>query len=66
MTDNITLIEKIQQNQAEIGKDLELLKNKENEQFSEDIETIQEHQAEVAAEVAELQNRIRSRKGGVK
>ena len=66
MSDHLTLIEKIQQNQAEINKDLELLKNKESEQFSEAIESIQNHQSAVAAEVFELDQKIRETKGGSK
>jgi len=64
MTDDITLIEKIQRNQTEIAADLERLKNKESEQFREDIEAIQQLQTEAAAEVEALQNKIKQGKNG--
>ena len=60
MVNDLTLIEAIQRKQAEIGGDLEALKSKENEQFSEDIEAIQKHQAEIAAEIGELGRKIQS------
>ncbi len=67
MTDDITLIEKIQRNQSEVSADLKLLKIKENGQYAEDIEAIQKLQSEVAAEVEKLQNKIRQgRNGGEK
>ena len=64
MTDDITLIEKIQRNQSEVSADLELLKIKENDQFTEDIEAIQKLQSEVADEVEKLQNKIQQDKNG--
>jgi hypothetical protein len=64
MQDDITLIEKIHRNQTEVSADLELLKNKENEQYTEDIEAIQRLQSEVAAEVEKLQNKIQQDKNG--
>lgn len=66
MQDNLTLIEKIQQNQAEMAKDLELLKAKEDERYTADIESLQEQQQEFAAEIEELQRQIQSGKGGAK
>jgi Txe/YoeB family toxin of Txe-Axe toxin-antitoxin module len=64
MQDDITLIEQIQRKQTEIAGDLEKLKNKENEQYADDIQAIQEHQSEVASEVKNLQNKIKQEKNG--
>lgn len=64
MSDITTLIEKIQQNQAEISSNLELLKDAENSQYSEAIQSIQDHNAAVALEVNELEQRVREDKGG--
>jgi len=58
MTDDITLIEKIQRNQTELAADLEALKQKEDAQYRADIEAIQERQAEFTAEIEALQNKI--------
>lgn len=59
---DLTLIDKIKREQAEINADLELLRQKESERFSADIEAIREHQSQVAAEVLELENKIREAK----
>lgn len=66
MQDPITLIEKIQQNQAEISNDLELLKDKEGAEYIDAIQFIQDRQSDVAAQVAELEAKIREDKGGSK
>lgn len=64
MSDIITLIEKIQQNQAELSSNLELLKETENSEYSQAIQSIQDQQAQVALEVNELEQRVREDKGG--
>ncbi len=44
MTDDITLIERIARKQAEVAADLDLLKEKEAAEFTEDIEAMAHHQ----------------------
>lgn len=64
MQDANTLIEKIQKTQADISNDLDLLRQKEDEKYADDIQKIKEHQSEVAAEVENLQIKINQEKNG--
>ena len=67
MTEDLTLIEKIQRNQTELAADLESLKEKENNKYRPDIEAIQQQQSKFAAEIETLQNKIRQdRNRGIK